>query len=472
LSKKVEFGDWQTPKNLAETVTKRVRGLGIYPKSILEPTCGTGAFVASAIVEFPEAQKILGIEINAMYLDEAKESIRKIDNKGVVELRNEDFFLTDWNSLLGDLEGEVLILGNLPWVTNATQGALGSENLPEKTNFRGLSGLDARTGKSNFDISEWMVLELLKSISERDATVALLLKTSVARKLIAFGEETKLPVLEAQMIRLDAMKHFEAAVDACLFIMRLSPGIEVASYDYKVFESFEDVGYKIFGHRNGNTVSNIDAFEKHAFLGTGSPQKWRSGIKHDCSGIMELSRVGDELKNTDGDIVRVEEEFLFPLLKGSDVANRRPWRGKYVVVTQKNVGEETASLEKRAPKLWSYLSRHAEKLDNRKSSIYLKNPRFSIFGVGEYSFMPYKIAICGLYKKLTFELIEPIGGKPVMFDDTVYFLGFESKKEADGVLAALEKIDAQEFLSSLIFWDEKRPIKTSVLNQLDWTRVR
>jgi hypothetical protein len=472
LSKKVEFGDWQTPRNLAETVTKRIRGLGINPKSILEPTCGTGSFVASAIVEFPEAQKILGIEINSVYLDEANESIKKIDNKGVVELRNEDFFLTDWNSLLGDLEGEVLILGNLPWVTNATQGALGSGNLPEKTNFRGLSGLDARTGKSNFDISEWMVLELLKSISEREATVALLLKTSVARKLIAFGEDTKLPVVEAQMIRLDAMKHFEAAVDACLFIMRLSPGIEVRSYDYKVFESFEDTEYKSFGHRNGNIVSNIDAFEKHAFLGTGSPQKWRSGIKHDCSSVMELSMVGDELKNTDGEFVQVEEEFLFPLLKGSDVANRRTWRNKYVVVTQKNVGEETSSLEKRAPKLWSYLSRHAEKLDNRKSSIYLKNPRFSIFGVGEYSFMPYKIAICGLYKKLTFELIEPIGGKPVMFDDTVYFLGFESKKEAEGVLYALENKEAQEFLSSLIFWDEKRPIKTSVLNQLDWTKVR
>jgi hypothetical protein len=59
-----------------------------------------------------------------------------------------------------------------------------------------------------------------------------------------------------------------------------------------------------------------------------------------------------------------------------------------------------------------------------------------------------------------------------MFDDTVYFLGFESKKEAEGVLSALENKDAQEFLSSLIFWDEKRPIKTSVLNQLDWTKVR
>jgi len=39
-----------------------------------------------------------------------------------------------------------------------------SENLPKKSNFQGLRGLDARTGKSNFDIAEWMLIRLIEAL--------------------------------------------------------------------------------------------------------------------------------------------------------------------------------------------------------------------------------------------------------------------------------------------------------------------
>ena len=58
-----------------------------------------------------------------------------------------------------------------------------------------------------------------------------------------------------------------------------------------------------------------------------------------------------------------------------------------------------------------------------------------------------------------------------MFDDTVYFIGFDTKEAAVDVLEKLTKPEVHEFLSSLIFWDEKRPIKTSVLNQLNWDKA-
>jgi len=140
-------------------------------------------------------------------------------------------------------------------------------------------------------------------------------------------------------------------------------------------------------------------------------------------------------------------------------------------VTQRVVGEETASIEQAAPKTWAYLMGHAAHLDGRGSTIYAKNPRFSVFGVGEYSFHPWRIAICGLYKKLQFRLVGPIEAKPVMFDDTVYFISFRTEIEAVAVLEKLKSENAIAFLSSMIFWDEKRPIKTSILNVLDWQKV-
>jgi hypothetical protein len=124
-----------------------------------------------------------------------------------------------------------------------------------------------------------------------------------------------------------------------------------------------------------------------------------------------------------------------------------------------------------APLTWKYLDDHGSQLDARGSSIYAKNPRFSVFGVGDYAYKPWKIAICALYKKLEFRLIGPIEDRPVMFDDTVYFISFDLEEEAEIALAQLNSVDVRNLLSSLIFWDEKRPIKTTFLNIVDFTKV-
>jgi hypothetical protein len=77
-----------------------------------------------------------------------------------------------------------------------------------------------------------------------------------------------------------------------------------------------------------------------------------------------------------------------------------------------------------------------------------------------------------LYKTLAFRLVGKIEGKPVVFDDTVYFLSFEQEDEARRVLDFLASTAATDLLSSMIFWDEKRSIKTSVLNSLRLEPVR
>ncbi|WP_410959500.1 hypothetical protein, partial [Salmonella sp. SAL4432] len=71
-------------------------------------------------------------------------------------------------------------------------------------------------------------------------------------------------------------------------------------------------------------------------------EKWRSGIKHDCSSVMELCKVDDMFVNGLGEIVDIEDTCLFPLVKGSDVAQNRTENIKrYVLVTQRYIGEST-----------------------------------------------------------------------------------------------------------------------------------
>lgn len=110
---------------------------------------------------------------------------------------------------------------------------------------------------------------------------------------------------------------------------------------------------------------------------------------------------------------------------------------------------------------------HSELLDKRKSSIYKGRSRFSVFGVGEYSFSPWKVAISGLYKKLHFAVVGQYTEKPIVLDDTCYFLPCHSEGEARYLAGLLNSQVAKEFFRAFIFWDAKRPITVSVLNRLN-----
>ena len=469
--RKIEFGDFQTPDSLAQKVCERLSGLCIHPDIVIEPTCGVGAFVLAAAHAFPMAQEILGFEENGIYLDNlrARLSNNQADNR--IQLEQANFFSTDWRNKLRHLEGSLLVIGNFPWVTNSGQATIGGSNLPEKSNVMNHNGFDSISGKANFDISEAMLLEVLRWFQERDGEVAMLVKTGVARKVLAYAARQNMPVREAFMIKIDAKKEFNASVDACLLVIRLSMNTPKASYDYTVFEHMDDLHGCRVGHRGGLTVGDLDTFERFEFLVGKSPQKWRSGIKHDAAAVMEFTRTERGLENGAGEAVGLETEYLYPLLKGSDIGSGKNWREKYVLVTQHFVGERTDAIRNMAPKTWRYLEQHANELSARASTIYDGNPPFSIFGVGDYAFRPWRIAICGLYKILRFRLVGPIDGRPVMFDDTVYYLSFATEDEAKETLECLNSDSAIKLLTSLIFWDEKRPIKTGILNILDWSRI-
>ncbi|AIL32283.1 SAM-dependent methyltransferase [Basilea psittacipulmonis] len=467
LNKK-EFGDFQTPYYFALQVCEKLKTMGIEADSIIEPTCGIGAFVLASRKTFPTA-KIFASDINPSYLKQLINSLSNTDTH-YISTQSADFFSMNWNDKMAGTNGRLLILGNLPWVTNTALGKLGSQNLPQKNNFLKFKGLDALTGKANFDISESMLTQILSALDHKKATIAMLVKTAVARKIIAFSKENKIPIVQASLFKINAKKIFNAHVDACLMVIAVDP-TRTASYDYFIYDGIDDFDYTKTGYRDGLNISNLDDYQQFKNLLGVSHIKWRSGIKHDLSAVMELTRDVNGYINGLNEPVDIEAELLYPLMKGSDVGSNKAWRNKFVIVTQKNTGMDTSYIKDKYPKAWKYLLSHSEKLDARASRIYKNNSRFSIFGVGDYSFKNWKIAICSLYKDLSFRLVHPIEEKPVQFDDTVYFLSFDSQEEAEKAYAYLTSDAVKKILNSLIFWDDKRPIKTSILNLLKWEHV-
>lgn len=469
LHAKTEYGDFQTPIVLAKKVCRLLIRLGISADVVIEPTCGIGAFVEAAAYSFPLAKKIIGVEINRAYLDVLEKKRRHFPGSERITLKQGDFFDFGWQGLVDEESGRVVVVGNFPWVTNSQQGAIGAKNLPAKLNFQNRSGLDALTGKSNFDISEWMLIQTAEWLKKRGGHLAMLCKTTVARKFLHYLYSRQVGLSRSMLFGIDARQYFGASVDACLLVCDFAA--DAFNYDYDVYENLDSSIHYRVGQRNGITVRDIDAFERLKDLYGESELKWRSGIKHDSSGVMEFCELKGSYVNGLGETVEIEPTYLFPLLKGSAIANNRiNATDRYMLVTQKLVGQNTDSIRSTAPKTWAYLEAHANSLDNRKSRIYRDNPRFAVFGVGPYTFARYKIAICGLYKNLDFRLVGPIVGSPVVFDDTVYFLSFSALEDANRILGILSTPSVRDFYSSMIFWDEKRPIKASILNRLNLLR--
>lgn len=468
---KIEFGDFQTPVELATAVCKRLSARGLSPRSIVEPTCGVGNLLFAALSTFPRCQSVLGTDINADYVRQARTRLGSHEGDARVMIESSDFFNRDWSTEISQLPAPLLFIGNPPWVTNSDLGSLRSRNVPEKANDQKMKGLDALTGKSNFDISEWMLSRLLTWLDGRCATVAMLCKSSVARKALVSGWTAKLRIQSASICRIDSAKHFKAAVDACLLIVDLgSTASETACPIYPDLESATPDS--VFALRDNMLVADVNLYDRRKGLIGDSRNMWRSGIKHDCASLMEMIASDGHYENGEGERVDIEERFLYPMLKSSDIARKGvPSPRRRMLVTQTFVGEDTRHIEQAAVRTWNYLLQHQDRLARRASSIYRGKPAFSIFGVGDYTFAPWKVAISGLYKRLEFKVIGPHGGKPIVLDDTCYFLACKTEDEARLLARLLASQAAQEFFAAFVFWDAKRPITADILRRLDFKRL-
>lgn len=464
MNGKREYGDYQTPEFFSLAVCQYLQNQRkLKPSVIIEPTCGVGSFVKSSLIF--DASEIIGIEVNPEYCEICKQDI----NDPRVRIINADFFSFDLKSVIIDKE-QLLIVGNPPWVNNSTLSTLNSDNLPTKANFKGLKGMDALTGASNFDICEYIILQLITSLSNTNTTIAMLCKTSVARNIFVEMKRTHTNFSACDIFEFNANKVFGISASACLLVIELCE-CEVSAEICNVY-SFEKPNEikNSFGYVDGKFYS--DASKESSDFSGSCCFEWRQGVKHDCSKVMELSQEGTTLVNGLKEVVNIETEYVFPLVKSSmfksPIVNNFK---KYVIVTQKKVREETAHIENDAPKTWAYLASHKEQFSKRKSSIYKDAPDYSMFGVGDYSYAQYKVGVSGFYKKPLFSILTSNDGRPVMTDDTSYFICFPTYDAAYTAMLILNSEKVQQFLLTIAFLDAKRPFTKKVLERIDFHKI-
>jgi hypothetical protein len=219
-------------------------------------------------------------------------------------------------------------------------------------------------------------------------------------------------------------------------------------------------------------VADIRTYRRLRHLEGLCPYQWRSGVKHDCASVMELRPNPDgTFSNKLDEQVTLEPDYLYPLLKCTDLANAAVRPPKFVLVTQKRVGEDTSSIATHAPRTWEYLTAHTRHFEARKSSIYNARVPFAIFGVGDYTFAPWKVAVSGLHHHPRFVPVGPSEDRPVLFDDTCYFLSFAGEKEARAIAEILNSPHCLDFMESLMFRDSKRPVTVELLQRLNLSAI-
>ena len=461
-----ETGDFQTPTGLVAEVLVNLRKKGLLHPRVLEPTCGKGNFIAGLLQLASPPREIQALELQSDYCRIARNIPVDTSKTHMCVQQANLFEVPLQRQIKWKTNDPLLVVGNPPWVTNAALGSLSSQNLPKKVNLKRFRGLEARTGSANFDIAEYIWIKLIMELETEKPTIALLCKTSVARNVLKYCSDQSLPITHASLTSIDAKTWFNASVDACLFCVQV--GERPATYQATVYAHLqeEEPAYHI-GVKKGFLIANAQNYAEFEHIDGEFPLIWRQGIKHDAASVMELTRTErGALLNKMGETVVVEEEYVYPLLKGTDVAKNTPPH-RFVIVTQRKMGDATATLQETAPQLWLYLVHHARSLDNRKSSIYANQPRFAMFGIGPYTFAPYKIAISGLHKNPIFRAIGPVEQKPVLLDDTCYFLPMQNPIQTALLTSLLNDEICRRFLITIAFIDAKRPITKKLLQRIN-----
>ena len=469
---RAEYGDFQTNRLLANKVATHLHEKGINPDVIIEPTCGKGNLLIASLNNFNKIKQIIGIEIYKPYVWETKFNILDFyiknpqTNKPKIEIFHFNVFDFDFKKLSSQFRNHnLLIIGNPPWVTNSQLGSLNSNNLPKKSNFKNKHGLDAITGKGNFDIAEYIILSLFDAFQNLKGDLALLVKNSVIKNIVFDQKIKQYRIGSIEKHSIDSKKEFSVSVESSLFYCKLNtnPGFECNAYNF-----YNKNNLLSFGWVNNKFVSNTANYLHTKSVDGNCPFEWRQGIKHDCSAVMELEKVNEHYVNNLNEKVEIEDGLVYGLLKSSDLKNTviNETR-KYTIVTQNKVGQETGYIRHQFPATYQYLNKHLQDFQSRKSSIYKGKPLFSIFGIGDYSFKPYKVAISGLYKTFHFTLVLPQNNKPVMLDDTCYFIGFENVEFAVYAIILLNSPHTEKLLKAITFSDAKRVFTKDVLMRID-----
>ena len=112
-TKKIEYGDFQTPDSLADETCDLLKKSGYNPKSILEPTCGVGSFFISAMKTFSKSESGFAFDIDSSYIKVLEKRLQRLSDLPQTKVEVADFFSRDWDRELKKMHEPILMIRSI-----------------------------------------------------------------------------------------------------------------------------------------------------------------------------------------------------------------------------------------------------------------------------------------------------------------------------------------------------------------------
>jgi len=463
-------GDFQTAYPLALEVTKRTLG-GQEFESGLDPTCGTGAFLLSLLSlqsrRDSRDTRIVGVERNpesasvAWFLCSIARDLLSLETSAVIECADVNDFATH---TFGRQRFDVIV-GNPPWVTwtdlsHEDKRRWTRRDLRDYEFVEG-SGMERALGVSNKDVAPAIVLRVLQELGDLQARFGFLFKKGqMNMPAMRSFREGRIPHRSGRTLGITEVLVVESQgnfiggehlqTEGWIGQLDLNPAASILIRSARNREN----KWQITNQRelvprrvpSGDCV--LVPAESQLRLGKRrAPVEIRHGVKHDCREVFEISEATAEV---------LEWECTYPVVKSRHVGPNG-WGGEYDLLLLPNRAlRDLSELEfsRKFPHAYRYLSDHKSRLEARKSQWVGATTFYDVFGVGDYTFKPYKVAWVRLGWKPRFVVLEPVRlangeRKPVIPSDHFLFIPTNNKEYAWRLSELLNSTPYQETLEIL-----------------------
>jgi SAM-dependent methyltransferase len=512
---RLALGEYYTPRGVAELAVDSLAEENMAGASLLDPGCGSGVFLAvcierklAALAARPPTEtvdaitgSVFGIDLNPVAVKTSKLSyllaLTPVLGAETVERVELPVFCAD---ALGLTEpeptdetagipesGVEYLVGNPPWITWDRLG----EQLKDRLRRRYVDelallphdGAAARLGHSNDDLSiPFVWISLHRHVREGGAASVVMkrdLLTGPAGAVLRRLHVGRRSLSLTHVHDFTGLQPFgqQVGVDAAVLTMRADsePSFPVETTAWRNSNGRTDFSTRATIaeslQRTETTLAPLDPEDRTSAWIRGDAERGalgnaaheiRHGVKDDAEAVFSIDR--DRLD-------RLEDDLIYPYIKSRHIVKYGLFGHELRLVPVEKANERNESrLREQYPATYEYLADHREQLAARSSSWLDDGPFYNIFGVGEYTWAPYKVVWCRLGFKPHFAVVSSVedpdlGEKPVVPGDHYMFIGTDSKREAHALCALLNSAVYQKSLRGIAS-DGKSSLSKAVVSEL------
>lgn len=504
------MGEHYTPEWLAAHMLSQIGFYGKNGETLIDPACGSGVFLVEALSRKRAHQKyidewgtVVGIDVNPLAVLAAKVNYLIAAEFKASELQHLEIPVYQYDVILSDDEGLWTetnnpfgsprfdyVVGNPPWInweSLSSDYRLATLSSWKKYGLFSHSGMDTILGKGKKDFSTLMTLASAHRFLKPQGKMVFLITQGVFKsggasegfRDFSLPGGIKLKVLMVE--DLSRLRPFAGAANrtAILYLEKGQP--TVYPIPYQLWTKLPDDVGSHHGALNqiAEPVNPVDPRSPWMTYGEGSRAGlrkilgtsnyraregantggangvfWVEIIERPQAGLVRIRNLAASSRQKIDTIEAViEDNLVYPLLKGSDVARWQANPSAHIILTQNPTTRRGISLivmARNYPRTLTYLNQFKKLLSNRAAyRRYFKrtDPYYTMFDVGEYTLAPYKTVWHRFGARMKAAVVEG-ADRSVIPQETHTMVACSSAEEAWYLAGVLNSLPVEYAISS------------------------